>query len=305
MLLYAIASYQYLADELLSHHNFEQGLIERKIFPDGELYHRIIDDVADKEVALIAGTPTDYDLVELYDLATALVMGGCRRLQIIIPYFGYSTMERSVKSGEIVKAKNRANILSALPHGNKPIEFTLLDLHAEGIPYYFQLPIAPHHLYCKQVVLEAATSLGGKNFVLASTDSGRAKWIESLAKDMEIEAAFVYKRRLSGKETQVTGINADVSGKTVVIYDDMIRTGGSLLKAAKAYQEYGAKDIFAVCTHAILPDNSLDILQSSGLIKKIIATNTHPRSIILKNSFLEIRSVASIIKAHLLKGQSR
>ena len=305
MLLYSNAPYQYLADELLNYHDFEQGLIERKNFPDGELYHRILDNVTDREAILIAGTPTDADVIELYDLATALVMEGCKRLQIVIPYFGYSTMERAVKPGEIVKAKNRANILSALPHGNKPIEFILLDLHSEGIPYYFQPPVAPHHLYCKQVIMDAAFALGGDNFVLASTDSGRAKWIESLARDMNIEAAFVYKRRISGEETQITGVNADVLGKVVVIYDDMIRTGGSLLKAAKAYKEHGATAIFAVCTHALFPDNSLDVLKSSGLIQKIIATNTHPRAVMLQNDFLEIRSIAPLVKAHLLKRQHR
>ena len=94
--------------------------------------------------------------------------------------------------------------------------------------------------------------------MLASTDAGRAKWVESLAKDLQVDAAFVYKRRTSGSETEITGVSANVAGQRVVIYDDMIRTGGSLLNAAQVYRDAGAVAIDAIATHGVFPGDSLE-----------------------------------------------
>jgi ribose-phosphate pyrophosphokinase len=91
------------------------GKVEVKDFPDGERYQRIVSDISDKDVILVAGTISDQDTLELYDLACALVKYGARSLDLVIPYFGYSTMERSVKRGEVVTAKTRARLLSSIP----------------------------------------------------------------------------------------------------------------------------------------------------------------------------------------------
>jgi ribose-phosphate pyrophosphokinase len=229
-----------------------------------------------------------------------LVEGGARKLNIIIPFYGYSTMERAVKKGEIVTAKTRARLLSAIPQayfGNRVI-FT--DLHSEGIPHYLEGGIRAIHLYAKPIISTIATHLAGKNFVLASTDAGRAKWVESLANDIGVEAAFVYKRRMSGNDTRVTGVNADVKGKTVIIYDDMIRTGGSLLQAAKAYKEAGAELIYVLATHGIFPNEAVKKLQVSNLIEKIVVTNTHPQALALQSDFLQVASVATLISENLI-----
>ena len=164
-------------------------------FPDGEHYHRITSNVSGKEIILIGGTIDDKETLELFDIANGCIQNGALCLNIVIPYFGYSTMERAVKSGEIVKAKNRALLLSALPGTSAGIKIIMIDLHVDGITYYFESNVRPVHLYAKLIVRNATLELSaGKPFVLASTDAGRAKWVESLANDLNVQAAFVFKR---------------------------------------------------------------------------------------------------------------
>src|SRR5262249_38194283 len=154
---------------------------------------------------------------------------GARRLTLVVPYFGYSTMERAVTAGEVVTAKTRALLLSSIPPAPSGNSALLLDLHSEGLPFYFEGGLVPIHIYATPVVLDAARRLGGEDFVLACVDAGRAKWVQSLANDLGVPASFVFKRRLDAATTEVTAVSAHVRGKPVVIYDDMIRTGGSLL----------------------------------------------------------------------------
>jgi ribose-phosphate pyrophosphokinase len=155
-------------------------------------------------------------------------------------------MEQAVKRGEVVTASSRAAPRPSLSPaaGNRVL---LLDLHAEGIPHYFEGEVRAVHVYGKPLVMEAARRLvPSGDFVLASTDAGRAKWVESLANDLHVPAAVVLKRRLPDGSTEIASRAASVEGKDVIVYDDMIRTGGSLLHAAKAYRDAGARRLFAL-----------------------------------------------------------
>jgi ribose-phosphate pyrophosphokinase len=302
-LLFSTTRYAYLKSNMMRDASFDDGLIDRKVFPDGESYHRILTDVGGRDAIIIGGTIDDVETMELYDIACGLEQGGCVSLTLVIPYFGYSTMERAVKTGELVKAKTRAILFSSIPRTSKGNRVVLMDLHTEGMPYYFESGIRPIHVYCKSLIIEAAKELGGADFVLASTDAGRAKWVESLANDMHVSAAFVYKRRLSGSETQISGVNAEVKGKHVIIYDDMIRTGGSLIEAAKAYRAVGAEKVSVITTHGIFANQALERLQKSGVIEKVVSTDTHPNAVNLQNDFLVVKSVAALLTEQLLKNQ--
>jgi ribose-phosphate pyrophosphokinase len=300
-LIFSTQKYQYLAQKLVAMGNLEAGQVEVKYFPDGERYQRLLTDVAGRDVILLGGTISDNDTLEYYDLACAIEKQGASSLVMLIPYFGYSTMERAVKKGEVVTAKSRARLLSAIPNTGKGNHVLLLDLHTEGLPHYFEGDIQPTHVYAKDLVIEACREFGGNDFTLACTDAGRAKWVESLANDMGVQAAFVFKKRLSGDSTSITGINADVVGKTVVIYDDMIRTGGSLIKAAEAYKEAGATAIYAVTTHGIFPNDALTKIKNSGLFQKLACTDSHYNVTLLEDDFLVIKSVAKIFHPKLVK----
>lgn len=294
-LLFSTRSYRYLLDRICSHHPFERGEVKVKIFPDGERYQRIVSEVSEREVVLLGGTHTDSDTLELYDLACSMVKHGARSLSLIVPYFAYSTMERGVLPGEVITSKARARLLSSIPPAAKSNRVVLMDLHAAGLTYYFEGSIVPTHLYAKPVILDACRKLGGdEKFVLASTDAGRAKWVESLANDLHVDAAFVFKRRLDGETTEFKAMNAEVKGSSVIIYDDMIRTGGSLISAARAYKSAGATRISAISTHGILPGGALDRLLGSGLLDKIVLTDTHPRVLDIDRPQVEIVSVSKI-----------
>jgi ribose-phosphate pyrophosphokinase len=278
------------------------GAIERKVFPDGERYRRIETDCARRDVVLVGGTVDDVDMLEIYDLACGLVHLGVHTMTLVLPWFGYQTMERASKRGEIVAAKNRARLLSSVPAAGSGNRAVLIDLHSEGIPHYFQGNIRPVHLHARSVVLQAIRDFGGEDFVLGATDAGRAKWVESLANDLLVDAAFVFKRRLSDTETEVTALAADVEGRAVVIYDDMIRTGGSLISAANSYKEAGASEVYAVCTHGVFSGEALDKIRDSGVFEGIACTNTRPHvQALADGDFLRVYSVADLIAQFLIE----
>jgi ribose-phosphate pyrophosphokinase len=298
-LVFSIAQYDYLGAAIAAAGGWERGNVHRERFPDGEHYCRIETDPADRDVILVGGTVDDAATLALYDLACGLVNNGAYRLRLVIPYFGYSTMERSTRDGEIVTAKTRARLLSSIPLASRGTQVFLLDLHVASIAHYFEGGIRPIHVYAKSLITEAAHRLGGADFVLACTDAGRAKWVESLANDLGVQAAFVYKRRVSGSETHVTGVSAQVAGKRVIIYDDMIRTGGSLISAAQAYRDAGAVAIDAIATHGLLPGDSLARIQATGLFGQVATTDSHPRAVALASPYLQVASTAQLLAEHL------
>lgn len=255
-----------------------KGAIDAKTFADGEYWQRISVDVRGKDVAIVGGTGEDF--MELYDLCCAAVQYGAKRLTIVIPYYSYSTMERATQPGEVVTAKTRARVLSSIPTAANGNRIVMLDLHAPGIPHYFEGSIERLHVYAKPVIL---SMIGGfvvdaksANVVLACTDAGRAKWVESLANELRVDAAFVFKRRIDTDKTEVAAVNASVKDRVVMIYDDMIRTGGSLINAAKAYKDAGAAKVYAITTHGIFANDALVKLAETRLFNGIGWTDSHP-----------------------------
>ncbi|MBI5201325.1 MAG: ribose-phosphate pyrophosphokinase [Elusimicrobia bacterium] len=298
-LIFSVPSYDRLAKDLCRASGLPAGSVEREVFPDGERYVRIASPVAGRDAVVVGGTIDDGACLDVFDLACGLVKEGCRSLTLLIPYFGYSTMERAAKRGEVVTAKNRARLLSAIPPAPLGNRVALLDLHSDGITHYFEGGVVPAHLYAKPLILKAARAAGGKGFVMACVDSGRAKWVESLANDLGTTAAFVFKRRIDGRRTEIVGISADVKNKPVVIYDDMIRTGGSLIDAARAYKKAGASKVVAIATHGVFAEGAFEKLKSCGLFEKIVVTDSHPAALAPRGRFLQVVSTAPVFSAFL------
>ncbi len=246
----------------------------------------------------MGGTCDVHCTLELFELANQLA-NEARSLTLVIPYFGYSTMERSVLPGEIVTAKVRARLLSAIPQADLGNHLVFVDLHSAGIPHYLEGGCRHVHLYAKEIVKDMCHRLCGEDFVLASTDSGRAAWVESLANEMGVGMSFVFKQRVSGAETQVKAVQALVQDRKVIIYDDMIRTGGSLLSAARAYLDSGAREVHAVASHGIFPAEALQKIETSGVIRSLAVTDTHPRARQLESEFLKVHSIAPLLVEHL------
>lgn len=279
-LLFTIPSYQYLEGAFLAAGDFERGEIQRKNFPDGERYLRIMPDLWGRDVVLLGGTATDADWLDVFDLACGIARGGARSLSIVMPYFGYQTMERAVKPGEVVVAKTRARLLSAIPAPEGGTHLYLFDLHTDGIEFYLDDRILSRHVYGAPLVTQKIREhMNGKSFVLGACDAGRAKWVQSLARDLKVEPAFVYKSRdATSGGLALTGINADVRGKEVVVYDDMIRTGSSLVQAGKAYLAAGATKVHAIASHLVLPGDSYEKLRASGVFTTLLGSDSHPGS---------------------------
>ncbi len=296
-LLFVTQSYGDLGQRMAKCGGYEIGVVERREFPDGERYRRLLTVCRGREVVLLGGTISDGDTLELYDLACALVYYGAKRLSIVLPFFGYSTMERAVRSGEVVTAKARARLFSSIPPAANGNRVFLLDLHVQGITHYFEGSVQPVHVSARPLMAQIAEQLGGDDFVLACTDAGRAKWVETMANDLGVTAAFAYKKRNDDNSTEVVSVSTHVSGKRVVIYDDMIRTGNSLAGAAQAYKDAGAIEVSALTTHGVFPDGALEGLRSSGLFAAIATTDSHPRSLDLESEFLTVHSTAEMLCA--------
>ena len=297
--LFSTHAYIRLASEIRGHNThlrLKSGEVETKLFADGERYLRLKTDPAGLDAVVLGGTVSEADTLEMYDLACGVVEAGARSLTLAIPYFGYSTMERALRPHEIVTAKTRARLLSSIPVPGSGSRVLLLDLHTEGIPFYFEGALRPVHISAQPVVLEAIRNLKGQT--IACTDAGRAKWVERFANDLGVPAAFVFKRR-HDKGIEVTAVSAQVQGRRVVIYDDIIRSGGSLIAAGRAYKDAGAASLAAVATHGVLPGDAVDRIRESRLFDKLVVTDSHPRAVQLQSDFVEVISIAPVLSAAL------
>jgi ribose-phosphate pyrophosphokinase len=253
----------------------------RKSFGDGERYLKI--DLEDRmalfgrDVIIVGSTATDDDFAEVCRVGTAAAKYGARRITYIIPFFGYSTMERAVKPGEIVTAKINARQLSELPHGDVRNCFLMLDLHTAGLVHYFEGECLRFELYAESILTEAVRDLGLANFMFASADLGRPLWVETFAKRFGTSLAFIRKSR-DFEETQIEAVIGDVAGKIVIIYDDMLRSAKTAVHAADAYLEKGALAVYIVASHgAFNDDKAIELLEYSK-VQKVIVTNSHPMS---------------------------
>jgi len=298
-LVFHTSAYAHVADQMCRSHRLETGERQVKKFPDGERCQNITSHVRGEQAILVGGTHDDSSIVELYHLAFGLVKQGVQRLDIVVPYYGYSTQERPSKGrpGEVVSAKAQAVLLSSIPQAPGGNRIVLFDLHMEQESYYFEGALVPMHVQGMSFVRETALELAaGRPFVLASTDAGRLKWVQDLAEELKVDAAAVLKKRIDAKTIKLVAIAAQVEGQVVIIYDDMIRTGGSLMKAAEAYHAAGAAAVYAISTHGVLPGDSLAQLEASGLFQGIVCTDSHPQAQALKGTtkFLTVKECGQI-----------
>jgi ribose-phosphate pyrophosphokinase len=187
-------------------------------------------------------------------------------------------MERAVHPGEVVTAKTRAALLSAIPpacYGNR---IFLLDLHAEGIPHYFEGGLTAFHVYAKPIIrAPSSRRLGGDDFVLACTDAGRAKWVESLANDVGVTAAFVFKRRLDGSHTAVSRPRRPGPGQA---RGHLRRHDPHRLLAARRRPRLPRRRRHQpgrITTHGLFPGDAYAKIKASGLFTDIVCTDRSGR----------------------------
>lgn len=292
-LVYTTSKYEYMLSAFREQSDFEIGVLHRKRFPNGELHLLVEGPVWGREVVLIGGFPNDQDFMELIDTATLLAERGARSLRIFIPYFGYGTQERATKAGECRTAKTRARILSGIP-ARGGCTIYLMDAHTEGLIGYFEGNTMAHHLYCEPAILSAMRDVGGDDFVVGSGDEGRVKWIRAYIKKLGKTMAIIVKEHFESGKTEVAGFFGNVEGKRVLLYDDMIMTGGTTRNGAKEYLSHGARSVVAVASHAVFPNDSPEQLKASGVVERVIVTNTNPRALELAEAHPDFFTVVPI-----------
>ena len=281
----------YFADLIAQRLNVKSFNIIRKQFGEGEQYYRLdFDDkdlmqetLAGKNVIYIASTHSDKNLLDLYRVGCALAVGfGTKKRVFVMPFLGYSTMERAKKPGEIVVAKSNARMLSHMPKSDSN-SFLMMDLHASGILHYFEGPCYRSEVSAEEILSEAIENLikrelgRGSSVLFGSADLGRPKLIEYFASKFTTSFALVWKER-EFEKTKVVDVIGDVKGKDVIIYDDMTRSASSLTQAAEAYLQRGAGSVFAILSHLALNSEAIVDLLEKSPIRRIISTNSHPMS---------------------------
>lgn len=276
--LYAIRNLSSLGDEVARKAGIARGRVETRVWPDGELHQAVETSPQGKCIVLLAGTGTEAETLETFDLASALVHQGAARLIVVLAFFGYGTMEKSRNPRAVITAKWRARLWSALPAAPGGNRFLLLEPHSACLPYYFEGPALARAIDGSPLLADMLAALPEAPDLLCSPDIGRIKWVEALARTTGWAAAFVLKRR-EPEGVETFGTFGEMAGRHVVLCDDMIRTGKTLLAAAEACHRAGAKRVSAVAVHGAFAPGSLDTLRSCGLFRTLACTDSHPAAV--------------------------
>jgi ribose-phosphate pyrophosphokinase len=240
-------------------------------FSEGEVRVKILEDVRGKDVFLIQPTcpPVNDNVMELLIMLDAFRRASARRITAVLPYYGYARQDRKDQPRVPITAKLIANIITAAGASR----VLTMDLHAQQIQGFFDIPV--DHLYAFPVIAGYFRKKKLKNLSIVSPDVGGIKMARAYAKGMKAELAIVDKRRSGPTEVEAMNLIGEVKGRTVLIPDDMIATGSSLVEAVNCLVKFGAKEIYASCTHPILSENAVEKLQKSAL-KEIVVTDTIP-----------------------------
>ena len=245
-------------------------------FSDGEIQVQIHENVRGADVFIIQSTcaPTNDNLMELVVMVDALRRASAGRITAVIPYFGYARQDRRVRSARVpITAKVVADFLSSVG-----VDRVLTcDLHAEQIQGFFDVPV--DNVFGSPVLIEDIQKQNAlNNPMVVSPDIGgvvRARAIAKLLNDADM--AIIDKRRPKANVSQVMHIIGDVSGRDCILVDDMIDTGGTLVKAAEALKERGATKVVAYATHAVLSGTAAKNLANPAL-DEVVVTDTIPLS---------------------------
>lgn len=240
-------------------------------FPDGESRVKINENIRGRDIFIVQPTcpPTNQNLMELLIMIDAARRASAYRITAVIPYFGYARQDRKDQPRVPITAKLVANLLLAA--GTNRV--LTLDLHAQQIQGFFDIPV--DHLYAAPVLIRYIQQKKLENLVVVSPDVGGLKLASAYAEALGATLAIVAKRRKSPTETEALHVIGDVEGKTVLMVDDLTETAGTLTNAAALLKKYGAKDIYAGVSHAVLiPDIAHDRLKNSEILELITTDST-------------------------------
>jgi ribose-phosphate pyrophosphokinase len=223
-----------------------------KRFPDGEGYVRVLDQLDGQDVVLVSNTYPDEKMIETLLLCDAIEEFEYKRFTLVIPYFGYSRQDKQFNPGEPISARAMVRALEVYPD-----MVLTVDIHADSTIEWFETCDAKNvsgHLEIANKLKEI-----GVDFIV-SPDEGRIKTAEKVSKGVGVPSDYLVKDRIDGNIVRIEPKHIDVSGKRVAIVDDIISTGGTIIKASNELKKLGAASVIAACTHGLFANNALDRL---------------------------------------------
>jgi len=261
---------------------------EIRRFPDGELYVRTDAELKRKTVAVIQSTcpPQNDNLIELLLLLDAAKDLGANKIIAVVPYLAYSRQDKRFKPGEAISLRTISKLISQ----SGAEELITVDIHQEetlgnfSIPAFNQTSMPLIGRYLKELNL--------RNPIVIGADQGSIKRATLVALELGAEHYHLEKRRITPENVIVYPRNLSVKNRDIVMVDDIVSTGGTIMGAAQMLQEQGARDVYVACAHPVLAGNAMQRLKDAG-IKQIIATDTIEKEV-------SVVSVAPLI-AEMLK----
>lgn len=273
---------QDLAIKIAKAYGVSLGNVIISEFSDGEFQPSFEETVRGQDVFIVQSTmPPTENLFELLLMIDAARRASARKINAVIPYFGFARQDRKDKPRVAIGAKLIANMLMAAGVDR----VMTMDLHADQIQGFFEVPV--DHLFGSTIFHAEIEKMNNGNLIMAAPDAGGAKRANSYAKRYDIGLALCHKQRKKANVVSEMTVIGDVEGKDVILIDDMIDTAGTLTKAADLFMENGANSVRAFCTHAVLSGPAYERLSNSA-ITELIVTDTIP----LKQTHEKIRVVS-------------
>lgn len=281
-----------LTDAVCEYLGVPRGDADVRTFSDGEILVEIDENVRGGDVFVIQSTctPVNDNLMELLLMLDAFRRASAKRVTAVIPYYGYARQDRKVAPRVPISAKLVADLITTA--GAQRV--LTVDLHAGQIQGFFNVPV--DNIFATPVILQYARErLSDGEVTVVSPDAGGVERARAFAKHLAASLAIIDKRRARPNEVAEMHIVGDVRGKTAVLIDDMVDTAGTMVAAAKALRENGAREVIACCTHSVLSGAALERIENSELAE-LIVTDTIP----LRPEARESGRIRVLSVAHLL-----
>jgi ribose-phosphate pyrophosphokinase len=261
-----------LGKKIAASYGIPLGNVITSTYSDGEFQPSFEESVRGTRVFLIGSTnPGPENLMELLLMLDAAKRASARHITAVIPYFGWARQDRKDKPRVPIAAKLVAKMLETAG----ATRIITMDLHADQIQGFFEKPV--DHMFASTIFLPYLRSLNLDNLTIASPDMGGSKRAYAYSKALESDVVICYKQRAKANVISHMELIGDVTGKNVVLVDDMVDTAGTLTKAADLMMERGALSVRAICTHPILSGNAYERLENSKL-EELIVTDSIPVS---------------------------
>ena len=259
-----------LAEEIAAAYGVELGNVITSTYSDGEFQPSYEESIRGTRIFIIGSThPGPENLMEMLLMIDAAKRASARHITAVMPYFGWARQDRKDKPRVPIAAKLVAKMLEAAGATRN----ITMDLHADQIQGFFEKPV--DHLFASTIFLPYLKSLNLDNLTIASPDMGGSKRAYAYSKALKSDVVICYKQRAKANVISHMELIGDVTGKNVVLVDDMVDTAGTLTKAADLMMERGAKSVRAICTHPILSGSAYERLENSKL-EELIVTNSIP-----------------------------